>query len=90
MFTFVLNKQFEQLITISTHVLTMLKIINAEFQSIQLWFTDQNKRPLEIEESINITLYKYYIFYKNEIFDRTKVKKIFQRIRSFVISKKIR
>ena len=89
MFTFVLNKQFEQLITISTHVLTMLKIINAEFQSIQLWFTDQNKRPLEIEENINITLYKYYIFYKNEIFDRTKVKKIFQRIRFFVISKKI-
>ena len=34
----------------------MLKTTNAEFQSIQLWFTDQNNRPLEIEDSVNITL----------------------------------
>ena len=34
----------------------MLKTINTEFQSIQLRFTDQNNRPLEIEDSINITL----------------------------------
>ena len=50
------NKHFGQLITISPHLLTMLKTINAEFQSIQLWFTDQNNRPLEIEDSVNITL----------------------------------
>ena len=56
LFTFVPNKQFGQLITISPHLLTMLKTINAEFQSIQLWFTDQNNRPLEIEDSVNITL----------------------------------
>ena len=53
---FVSNKQFGQLITISPHLLTMLKTTNAEFQSIQLWFTDQNNRPLEIEDSVNITL----------------------------------
>ena len=34
----------------------MIKTTNAEFQSIQLWFTDQNNRPLEIEDSVNITL----------------------------------
>ena len=34
----------------------MLKITNAEFQSIQLWSTDQNNRPLEIEDGVNITL----------------------------------
>ena len=34
----------------------MIKTTNAEFQSIQLWFTDQNNRPLEIEDSENITL----------------------------------
>ena len=34
----------------------MLKTANAEFQSIQLWFTVQNTRPLEIEDSANITL----------------------------------
>ena len=56
LFTFVPNKQFGQLITISPHSLTMLKAVNAEFQSIQLWFTDQNKRPLEIEDSVNIAL----------------------------------
>ena len=56
LFTFVPNKQFGQLITISPHLLTKLKTTNAEFQFIQLWFTDQNKRPLEIEDSVNITL----------------------------------
>ena len=34
----------------------MPKTTNAEFQSIQVWFTDQNNRPLEIEGSLNITL----------------------------------
>ena len=37
-------------------MLTMLKTTNAEFQSIQVWFTDQNNRPLEIEDNVNITL----------------------------------
>ena len=54
--TFVPNKQFGQLITISLHSLTILKTTNAEFQFIQLWFTDQNNRPLEIEDSVNTTL----------------------------------
>ena len=56
LFTFVPNKQFGQLITISVHSLTMLKTTNTEFQSIELWFTDQSNRPLEIEDSVNITL----------------------------------
>ena len=56
LFTFVPNKQFGQLITISPHLLTMLKTINAEFQSIQVRFTDQNNIPLETKDSLNITL----------------------------------
>ena len=56
LFNFVPNKQFGQLITISPHSLTMLKTTNSEFPFIQVWFTDQNNRPLEIEDSINITL----------------------------------
>ena len=51
LFTFVPNKQFGQLITISPHLLKMLKTNN-----VQSWFTDQNNRPLEIEDSVNITL----------------------------------
>ena len=50
------HKQFGQLITISPHVLTMLKTTNTEFQSIQVWFTDQNNRLLKLEDSVNITL----------------------------------
>ena len=56
LFTFVLNKQFGQLITITPHSLTMLKTTNAEFSFIEVWFTDQNNRPLEIEDNVNITL----------------------------------
>ena len=56
LFTFVPNKQFGQLVTISVHSLTMLKTTNTEFQSIKVWFTDQSNRPLEIEDSVNITL----------------------------------
>ena len=56
LFTFVPDKQFGQLITISPHLLTVLKTTNTEFQSIRLWFTDQNNRLLEIEDSINVAL----------------------------------
>ena len=34
----------------------MLRTTSAEFQSIELWFTDENNRSLEIEQSVNITL----------------------------------
>ena len=53
LFTFVPNKQFGQLITISPHLVTMLKTTNSEFPFIQVWFSD---RLLEIEGSINVTL----------------------------------
>ena len=56
LFTFTPNKQFGQLFTILPHLLTMLKTTSAEFQSIELWFTDQNKRPFKLEVSANITL----------------------------------
>ena len=56
LFTFVPDKQFGQLITIAPHSLTMLKTNNAEFQSIEVWFTDQNNRPLKTENNVNITL----------------------------------
>ena len=56
LFTFVPNKQFGQLITITPHSLTMLKATNAEFSFIEICFTDQNNRPLEIEDNVNITL----------------------------------
>ena len=56
LFTFVPNKKYGQLITVSPETLIMLKTINTEFSSIVIWFTDQVNRPLEIEDSVNISL----------------------------------
>ena len=56
LFTFVPNKQFGQLVNILPHSLTMLSTTNTEFSSIEMWFTDQNSEPLEIEENVNMTL----------------------------------
>ena len=56
LFTFVPNKQFGQLITITPHSPTMLKTTNAEFSFIGIWFADQNNRSLEIEDNVNIIL----------------------------------
>ena len=56
LFIFVPNTQFGELITITPHSSTMLKTTNAEFSFIETWFTDQNNRPLEIEDNVNITL----------------------------------
>ena len=56
LFTFVLNKQFGQLINIASHSLIMLSSTNAEFSSIEVWFTDQNSEPFEIKDSVNLTL----------------------------------
>ena len=56
LFTFVPNKQFGQLITITPHSPTTLKTTNADFSFIEIWFTNQNNRPIEIEDNVNITL----------------------------------
>ena len=51
--SFVPNKQFSQLITIIPHSLSIIKRTNTEFSFIEKWFTDQNNRPLEIEDNWN-------------------------------------
>ena len=56
LFTFVLNKQFGQLINISPHSLAMPGTTNTEFSFIELCFTDRNSEPLEIEDNVNLTL----------------------------------
>ena len=40
LFTFVPNKQYGQLISISPHSLIFLKTMNMEFSEIDIWFTD--------------------------------------------------
>ena len=54
--TFVSNKQFGQLINISPYCLTMMNTANTELSSVQVWFTDQASKALEIEDSAKLTL----------------------------------
>ena len=56
LFTFVPDKQFGQLINIAPHSLTMPSTTNTEFLFVEVWFTDQNSEPLEIEDNVNLTL----------------------------------
>ena len=56
LFTFVPNKQYRQLISISPHSLVFLKTMNTDFSEIEIWFTDQNKNALEIKDNNNISL----------------------------------
>ena len=55
-FTFVPNKQFGSLLEISSINHIFLKAFNSEFQDIEVWFTDQNIQPFEIEDRISLTL----------------------------------
>ena len=56
LYTFVPNKPFGSLLEICLTNHILLKTFNSEFQTIDLWFTDQNSQPLEIEDRINLTL----------------------------------
>ena len=56
LFSFVPNKQFGQLINISPHSLTMMNTVNTEFSSVEVWFTDQLSKGLEIEHNVNLML----------------------------------
>ena len=50
LYTFVHNKLFRQLLDISLKKINLLKSFNSEFLYIEIWFTDQNSKPLEIED----------------------------------------
>ena len=56
MYLFVPNKLFGQLLNISPENFVFLKTFDSEFLYIEVWLTDQNPNPLEIEDKINITL----------------------------------
>ena len=56
LFNFIPNKQFGQLINISPNTLTMMNTVNTEFSFVEVWFTDQASKALEIEDNVNLTL----------------------------------
>ena len=53
MYTFVSNKSFGQLLDISNKNFRFLKTFNSEFSYIEVWFTDQDSKSLEIEDKKN-------------------------------------
>ena len=54
--TFVADKSFGQLLVISFKNFIFLNRFHSEFSYIEVWFTDQISKPLEIEDKINSTL----------------------------------
>ena len=56
LFSLLPNKKLGQLINISPHSLMMMSTVNTEFSSVEVWFTDQSSKALEIEDNINLTL----------------------------------
>ena len=54
LYTFVPNKSFGSLLEISPTNHIFLKTFNSEFQEIEIWFTDQNSMPLEVQDKINL------------------------------------
>ena len=56
LYTFVPNKPFGSLLEISPTNHVFLKTFNSEYDEIEVWFTDKNSNPLEIEDRINLTM----------------------------------
>ena len=56
LYTFVPDKPFGSLLKISQIEHIFLKTFNSEYNEIEVWFTDQNSKPLEIEDLINLTM----------------------------------
>ena len=56
LYTLIPNESFDQLLDISPKHFAFLKTFNSEFLYVEVCFTDQNSKPLETEDQINITL----------------------------------
>ena len=55
-YTFVSNKAFGSLLEISQIKHIFVITFNSEYNEIILWFSDQNSKPLEIEDRINLIM----------------------------------
>ena len=56
LYKFIPNNLFSQLLDISPKHFIFLKTFDSDFSYIEVWFTDLNSNPFEIEDKINITL----------------------------------
>ena len=56
LYTFIPNKPFGSLLEISPTNHIFLKTFNLEYDEIIIWLTDQNSKPLEIEDRIDLAM----------------------------------
>ena len=56
LYMFISAKSFGSLLKIFPTKHILLKTFNSEYDEIEVWFTDQNSKPLEIEDRINLAL----------------------------------
>ena len=56
LYTFISNKPFGQLLNILPYNFIFSKKFDSKFSYIEVWFTGQNSKPLEIEDKISITV----------------------------------
>ena len=56
LYTFVFNKSFGHLLDISPKICIFLKGFSSEFSYMEVWLTDKNSKPLEIEDKANVNL----------------------------------
>ena len=64
----------------------MMNTVNTIFSFVEVWFTNQTSKALEIEDNVNLTLTNYWV----DITKMTaKIWKILSKIWIFVIYKKL-
>ena len=56
MYTFVSKKTFGQLLDASHKNFILKKAFDSEFSYIEVWFADQNSKPLETKDKTSIIL----------------------------------
>ena len=56
LFSFVPDKQFGQLINIKQNALIIMNTVNTQFSYVEIWFTNQNNKALEIEDNVKLAL----------------------------------
>ena len=56
LYTFTSNKLFYNLLEIAPTNFISLKTFKSEFQTVWVWFTDQNSQQLVMEDGINLTV----------------------------------
>ena len=57
LFTFTPDQSFGTLLSIKPNYPLWTSCRNASFSDIEVWFTDQDNRPLEIEDNVTVTLH---------------------------------